>query len=108
MLGHQLQRKIRSDCRCAGLQGNGVQLPDEPVSSRLTSEFVSRVTLGCLIASSMHTTCASDLAPTRQANPSQVLQRMHRLFCGFFSSSMTPTGTWKGFKPERAKSSDSC
>src|SRR6266446_9196784 len=82
--------------------------PDESVSNRFTSEFVSKVTLECLIASSMHTTCASDLAPTRQAKPSQVLQRMQRLLCGFFSSSMTPTGTWKGFRPERAKSSDSC
>src|SRR6266478_4646750 len=82
--------------------------PDESVSKRFTSEFVSRVTLECLIASSMHTTCASDLAPTRQAKPSQVLQRMQRLLCGFFSSSITPTGTWKGFRPERAKSSDSC
>src|SRR5216110_2685633 len=85
-----------------------ISRPDESVSSRFTSEFVSRLTLECLIASSMHTTCASDLAPTRQANPSQVLQRMQRLFWGFFSSSMTPTGTWKGFRPERAKSSESC
>src|SRR2546427_12598930 len=82
--------------------------PDESVSNRFTSEFVSRVTLECLIASSMQTTCASDFAPTRQAKPSQVLQRIQRLLCGFFSSSITPTGTWKGFSPARAKSSDSC
>src|SRR5207253_6524062 len=54
--------------------------PVASVSNRFTSEFVSKVTLECLIASSMHTTCESDLAPTRQANPSQVLQRMQRLF----------------------------
>src|SRR6266851_9688464 len=82
--------------------------PDESVSNRFTSEFVRRVTLECLIASSMQTTCASALAPTRQEKPSQVLQRMQRLLCGFFSSSMTPTGTWKGLSPERAKSSDNC
>src|SRR5437764_12062940 len=82
--------------------------PDEFVSSLFTSEFVRRVTLECLIASSTHTTCASDFAPTRHEKPSQVLQRMQRLLCGFFSSSMTPTGTWNGFRPERAKSSDSC
>src|SRR2546430_5728348 len=56
--------------------------PVASASNRFTSEFVSRVTLECLIASSMHTTCASDLAPTRQAKPSQVLQRMQRLLCG--------------------------
>ena len=35
-------------------------------------------------------------AYTRHGKPSQVLQRMQRLLCGFFSSSMTPRGMWKG------------
>src|SRR5215471_1752194 len=68
-------------------------LPEAFVSRRLTSEFVRSVTLGYFTASSTHSTCASDLAYIRQGNPSHVLQRMHRLLCEFFSSSMTPTGT---------------
>src|SRR6266496_2572329 len=82
--------------------------PDASVCRRFTSEFVSNVTFGCFTASSMQTTWASDLAPTRQENPSHVPQRMQRLLCGFFSSSMTPTGTWNGFNPACAKSSDNC
>src|SRR5215467_2709859 len=82
--------------------------PLASVSRRCTRVLVNRVTLGYLMASSTHTTCASDFAPTRQANPSQVLHRIHRLLVGLRSSSITPTGTWNGFKPERAKSSESC
>src|SRR5215470_13129973 len=82
--------------------------PELSVSRRFTMELISKLTLGCFTASSMHRTCASALAYIRQGNPSQVLQRMQRLFCGFFSSSMTPTGTWNGLSPERAKSSCNC
>src|SRR5207244_11705072 len=52
-----------------------ISRPDESVYSRFTSEFISRVTFGFLIASSTHPTCESDLAPPLQSNPSQVLER---------------------------------
>ena len=82
--------------------------PDGIVSSRSTKAFVSSVTFGNSSAGSTASTCASAFARTRQGNPSQVPQRMHWLRFGFFSSIWIPKGVWKGFKPERAKSSARC
>ncbi len=53
-------------------------------------------------------TSASDLAWTRQANPSQVAHRMQALNAGLASSSITPEGEWKGCSPTAAMSSNSC
>ena len=79
--------------------------PDAPVSSFVTWASVSRVTFGSRSAGSTQTTWASDLAPTRHGWPSQVSQRMQRLPRGSASSSMIPSGTWKGRRPSRAQSS---
>ena len=56
----------------------------------------------------MQTACASALACTRQANPSQVAQRRQALSCGLFSSITMRIGSGKGRWPARARSSESC
>ena len=73
------------------------------VSSRSTLAPVSSVTFGCRSAGSTQSTSASDLARTRQGNPSQVSQRMQGLVCGSRSSSWMPSGTWNGFSPCEAR-----
>src|SRR6266516_2468912 len=69
--------------------------PEESVSSLVTLLFVISATFECSRAGSTQITCASAFASTRHGKPSHVEQRMHLLFCGFCSSSRTPTGKWK-------------
>src|SRR6516162_6284343 len=82
--------------------------PSGLVSRRTTRELVRRVTLGWRRAGSTHTTWASALALTRQANPSQVEHRMHGLVPGFCSSIMIPRGRANGVSPAPLRSWASC
>ena len=67
------------------------------------------VTFACSSAGSTAHTCASDLALTRQGNPSHVSQRMQRLACGSFSLSMTPERSVEWPQPKRAQNHrDNC
>ena len=71
--------------------------PAASVSSRTALAFVIKVTFGCWSAGRTPSTSASDLACTRQGNPSHVPHRMHVLNAMSASFSITPHGAWNGW-----------
>jgi hypothetical protein len=70
--------------------------PDSSVTRRFTWDRVSSDTLGAARAGRIPSTCASDLACTRQGKPSQQSHLRQRLKARLASSSMTPLVAWKG------------
>ena len=81
----------------------GDRPPDGSVSSRCTQGRGEQLHARVLERRSTHTTCASDLAPTRQGKPSTRSQRMHRLARVARPASSctrsTPMGRWNGAAP---------
>jgi len=68
--------------------------PDAFVSRRATYAFVTSRTFGCARPGRPQTTCASAFAPTEALGTRpHVVQRMHLLVGGFFSSSMSRSGS---------------
>ncbi len=81
--------------------------PVGPVSSRVTSVLVSRLTLGYRRAGWTAITAASALPLVGQAYPSQVAHRMHADCHGADSSMRMPLGSGNGCSPAPVRSADS-
>ena len=72
----------------------------EPLDLRVASRSV---TFACSSAGRTAQTWASALPRPGTGSRRACEQRMQRLFCGFGSSSITPTGRWNGLRPARCE-----
>src|SRR5262249_20186606 len=83
-------------------------VPAELVSSRTACASISNVTFGYSRAGRTPSVSPSDFACSGHGKPSQLLHFTHVLNGMFASLSMTPQGAWNGWKPDAARSSESC